>query len=374
MTGSARAGRFAGGREEIDINGVVAWPASETDPRASASASARSKTVSRVFRSYIARKAQFREVISQGRSGPGRRAQPGPHPDDGSLRGHRAMIQDQVGVQIVGRETLEGTARRPCRRPRSRTRSSATRPLPSSACSAIPPVIRTDSWRRQTGRSTRRENKVARPALSRIRLGGWRSERDQIACEVCRRARGRELTARQDQVPVLDMDQVLETRGLVVTQNEIGNDQGAPVRARSMPDRSRWARATTTGVRPRPGARRESPARVRRQSYRRESMGARANHAEPGRASAPGVSRSRKKYPQVAAPGLGPTCRKSAPMGRSPESTSSRGRRPFRSLPGLLGPSVAAEPRSRLPDRRAFLRLVPGARTPSPPAGGSRET
>ena len=55
--------------EEIDIRGIVAG-LPETVPPARASASARSKTVSRVFRSYIARKAQFREVISQGRSGP----------------------------------------------------------------------------------------------------------------------------------------------------------------------------------------------------------------------------------------------------------------------------------------------------------------
>ena len=56
----------------------------------------------------------------------------------------------------------------------------------------------------------------------RLDKAGWTAiERDQIACKVSGSPRCRELTSRQDEVPVLDMDQVLEMRGFFVAENEI---------------------------------------------------------------------------------------------------------------------------------------------------------
>ena len=83
------------------------------------------------------------------------------------------------------------------------------------------------------------------------------------------------------------MDQVLETRGLVVPQNEIGNNQGAPG-ARSMPGPvALGCRRPRGGSAAASGSTRISSQRSWRQPYRRESMCARANHARLGHASLP---------------------------------------------------------------------------------------
>ena len=129
---------------------------------------ARRSTVSRVGRSYMARKAQFRDVINHGRSGPGARPGQGPI---------RMIDRSEVIVQWSRersasnrcRATLEGMSSIAAPPAATAHCESAISPRPSSALSAVPPVISRESTRRQTGRSTESENNRRKGSLGR----GW---------------------------------------------------------------------------------------------------------------------------------------------------------------------------------------------------------
>ena len=132
-------------------------PCQRTVPLATASASHRSNTVSRVERPLLAMNAQFREVMSQGRSGPG--AIPGQPPIRtivcSELSVHRSSTRSVSTNRCLATLAGKSSIAVP---PATAHCDSATSPEPSSAFSALPPVISTQSTSRQTGRSTGNEN------------------------------------------------------------------------------------------------------------------------------------------------------------------------------------------------------------------------
>ena len=159
---SGGGGRSEGRNQEIQVSRVVTVFPQKTVPLARASASPRNRTgVSDACRSsHFTRKAHFRELINQGRSGPG----PGPagpdqddravgiaEPCNGRARGR---------PEIVSLATLDGSEPRKCCLAGRNCALGEGNLAPAELdFRAVPPVINNESTTRHSGRSTRIERK-----------------------------------------------------------------------------------------------------------------------------------------------------------------------------------------------------------------------